>query len=329
MKILVIGLGSMGKRRIRNLSTIGNIRIAGFDSRQDRTEFARKEFNILVFDDFVSAINDFEPDALVISTSPESHMKFANFAEKNGLDCFIEASVTDREEIKALSARTVNQDLIFAPSCTMRYFPGPRIIRDLVSRRIIGDVLSINYQTGQYLPDWHPWEDISNYYVSRKETGGAREIVPFELTWLRPIFGDIQMISCFKSKIGRFNVDIDDYYQFYLKFDNSVIANITVEVLSRPFAMREMSIIGTEGTIRFDSSSVRYATVKSPDWITLNIESGTVIQGYINPEEPYILEMQDFLAAVKTRNKSQFPNSLKEDAELLDILNALENASES
>jgi predicted dehydrogenase len=328
MKILVIGLGSMGKRRIRNLTAIGNIDIAGFDIRKDRTKFALEELKILVYDDITNAINDFKPNALIVSTSPESHMKFANVAEENGLDCFIEASVTDIEGIRSLCAKIEDQDLIFAPSCTMKYFSGPRIIKNLISEKIIGDVLSINYQTGQYLPDWHPWEDISDYYVSRNETGGAREIVPFELTWLKPIFGEIQIISCIKAKLGRFIADIDDYYQFNLRFNQSTIANITIEVLSRPFAMRKMNIIGTEGTIRLDSSSVSYATSKNPNWITLNLESGTVVEGYINPEEPYIMEMQDFLTAVQTRNKGLFPNSLKEDADLLELLNEIETASE-
>ena len=42
---------------------------------------------------------------------------------------------------------------------------------------------------GSILPDWHTYEDVSEYYVSKKETGGGREIVPFELTWITLVLG--------------------------------------------------------------------------------------------------------------------------------------------
>ena len=42
LKIIVVGLGSMGKRRIRNLLKLGYCDIIGFDPRDDR----RKETKI-------------------------------------------------------------------------------------------------------------------------------------------------------------------------------------------------------------------------------------------------------------------------------------------
>lgn len=38
MRFLVVGLGSMGKRRIRNLQELGFNKIVGFDIRKDRTK---------------------------------------------------------------------------------------------------------------------------------------------------------------------------------------------------------------------------------------------------------------------------------------------------
>jgi threonine dehydrogenase-like Zn-dependent dehydrogenase len=39
---LVVGLGSMGKRRIRNLKSLGYNDIVGFDKRADRRQEAKK-----------------------------------------------------------------------------------------------------------------------------------------------------------------------------------------------------------------------------------------------------------------------------------------------
>ena len=42
MRALVIGLGSMGKRRVRNLMALGYKDIAGYDPREERIEFVKK-----------------------------------------------------------------------------------------------------------------------------------------------------------------------------------------------------------------------------------------------------------------------------------------------
>jgi predicted dehydrogenase len=253
-------------------------------------------------------------------------MDYAFFGFENGIHCFIEASVTDADKINELSKKLINKKIIMAPSCTMKYFPGPRKVKELLDSNEIGTVKIVNYQTGQYLPDWHPWENIEDYYVSKRETGGAREIVPFELTWLNPLFGNPTPKNCTIKKLSNFDADIDDYYQFSIEYDTGVIANIQIEVLSRPIATRELRIIGSEGQIVFsgESTSVRIANVKNPNWETILLPTGTVQNGYINPEEPYIAELCDFLSSVREQNQDLFPNSLSLDFKVLNLLNELE-----
>ena len=71
MKFLVIGLGSMGKRRVRNLLAIGGHDVAGFDPREDRRAEANQKYGIPVFDSLDAALQSFQPGAFVISTSPQ------------------------------------------------------------------------------------------------------------------------------------------------------------------------------------------------------------------------------------------------------------------
>ncbi len=326
MKLLVTGLGSMGKRRIRNLRELGVPAIAGMDVRADRRSEASEKYSIPTYSDFEEALKSFQPDALVISTPPDRHMDYAYLAAGRNLPCFIEASVVDADRILKLHEMTLTSGLIVAPSCTMRYFPGPRKVKELVTGNAIGKVLSINYHTGQYLKDWHPWESIEDYYVSRRATGGAREIIPFELTWLNDIFGEPSSVACLQETLGDFGVDIDDIYHCWLRYPGNVVASITVEVLSRPQATRELRILGSHGQIVFsgDENVVRICTVNSPAWMRHELAKGHAEQGYINPEEPYVAEMRAFLAAIETREPGTFPNSLLDDYKVLKILNDLE-----
>jgi predicted dehydrogenase len=246
------------------------------------------------------------------------------------LPCFIEASVVDAPRILELHQRTAGTSLLMAPSCTMRYFPGPKRVKELVRSGVIGRVLNFNYQTGQYLPDWHPWEPIESFYVSSRQTGGGREIVPFELAWLNDVFGDPEPLACVKAKLTDLNADIDDVYHCLLRYPGRVLANLTVEVISRPHATRELRVLGSEGEIVFsgDENCVRYATTGAAEWVRTELGKGSIESGYINPEEPYIAELGDFLRAVRGNDRNLYPNTLLEDHRLLQILDRLEQLSE-
>lgn len=326
MKYLVIGLGSMGKRRVRNLQALGIKHVAGFDLRLDRGMESQEKYGIPVFDKMETAMQEFGPEVFVISTPPDLHMHYAYYAFEHGISCFIEASVVDAEKIKQLSEKIQGTNIVMAPSCTMRYYPGPKKIKELIYVKAIGKVLNVNYQTGQYLPDWHPWEKIEEFYVSKRETGGAREIVPFELTWMNDIFGEAKAVACAKAKLTDIPVDIDDIYHCLLRYDDNVVANLTVEVISRPKATRDMRILGSEGEIVFsaDSNSVRYINTSMKEWKEFKFDVGTIESQYINPEEPYIAEMKDFVAAVQAKDQLLYPNSLEDDYLILQTLYALE-----
>lgn len=330
MKFLVVGLGSMGKRRVRNLIALGDNDIAGFDLREDRCLEANEKYGITIFSDIESALKNFCPDALVISTSPEHHMKYAWMGFELGLSCFIEASVIEADRILKLHTMAEQSTVLMAPSCTMRHFPGPKKVKQLIGLGVIGKPLNINYQTGQYLPDWHPWEKIEDFYVSVRETGAGREIVPFELTWLNDIFGEPEPLACVKAKLTDMNADIDDIYHCILRYPEGVLANVTVEVISRPQSTREMRVLGTAGEIVFsaDENCVRYCNNDNPEWVRFDLGGGTVEAGYINPEEPYISEMHDFVNAVNQNNKSLYPNTLLDDYRILQMLYALEELAE-
>lgn len=329
MKYLVIGLGSMGKRRIRNLQALGVSDIAGFDIRSDRRIEVSEKYKIKTFASFEEALSQFQPKVFIISTPPDLHMHYAYIAYEKMINCFIEASVVDLVAIRRLSDLISDKEIIFAPSCTMSYFPGPKKVKELIDSGIIGEVLNINYHTGQYLPDWHPWEPIEDYYVSKRETGGAREIVPFELGWLSNTFGKPVPKSCIKLKVSSLAANIDDVYHSLMSCKKSIL-NMTIEVLSRPVATRELRVIGASGilTMSQESNNVKYISGDAAQWVEFLLPTGNVEDSYINSEEPYIAEMSDFVAAVTSKDRNLFPNSLKKDAELLEILLNLEALSE-
>jgi len=319
----------MGKRRVRNLLAMGYADVAGFDLREDRRAEAQQKSGVQTYGNFDEAVRAHCPDALVISTPPQYHMTYALQSFERGLPCFVEASVVDADKALDLYRRSLQTKVLIAPSCTMRYYPGPKKVKELIRAGAIGKPLNINYQTGQYLPDWHPWEKVEDFYVSNRDTGACREIVPFELTWLNDIFGKAEPLACSRAKVTDINADIDDVYHCLLRYPGGMMANVTVEVISRPKATRELRVLGSTGEIVFSGEErcVRFCNTEQRDWVRHEFGSGTVEKNYINPEEPYIAELGDFVNAVKQRDRDLYPNTLQDDYEILQTLYRLEELS--
>lgn len=323
MKFLVIGLGSMGKRRIRNLLALGEKHIIGFDPNQARCDEVKDKYSIDICNDWTQAL-DTNANAWIVSTPPLTHMDYALQAAEKGIHVFIEAGVPDQRIDQLMDLAKQNKSVV-APSCTMAYFPGPQRIKSVVEQGELGKNLLFTYQSGQYLPDWHPWEDYRTFYVAKKESGAAREIVAFELVWLCKIFGAITEVTGMKDKNSDLEVDIDDHYQIIVKFANGLSGHLLVDAIARP-AVRNFRLCCSEGTLEWDQANLtlRQYQAETSQWQEEKLDQGTAESGYINPEEPYINEVSDYLAAI--RGEKAFPHSLEDDKQILDVLLAVESS---
>ena len=91
MRFLVVGLGSMGKRRIRCLNVLGHNEIFGVDCRDDRRLETEAKYNIKTFDNVLNALEQCKPDAFIISVPPDIHHLIIKIAIENNLPFFVEA----------------------------------------------------------------------------------------------------------------------------------------------------------------------------------------------------------------------------------------------
>ena len=128
-----------------------------------------------------------------------------------------------------------------------------------------------------------------------------------------------------KRKLSDMEADIDDFYCFTLEYGQEIVGNIIIEVLSRPIAKRRLLVVGTEGTISYcgESNTIvidNITTVRK----TIELEKGSIEEDYINPEEPYIKEIEAFIGTINKPDSKSFPNSLEEDISILELLGSIE-----
>lgn len=325
MIFLVVGLGSMGKRRIRCLQALNYQEIIGFDKSEER----RRESESLYGVQTVSRLNEIDlakVDACIISTPPDCHLEYINLAIENGIPVFVEASVI-LDGLAEANVRAMSQAVVVAPSCTLRFHPAINIIKDIVHSGEYGRFTNFSYHSGQYLPDWHPWEKVSDFYVSNPATGGGREIVPFELTWLVDVFGFPQKIYGLYGKTMDVGADIDDTYALTMQFGQGFGA-LLVDVVSR-HAVRSMTINFERGQVvwNWEEQIVKVYDAQSEKWINRTFSLGKAAGGYNKniAEQMYIDELQSFIKA--TLGKGSFPNNLDEDIRVLELLEQAEQCN--
>ncbi len=322
-KFCVIGLGSMGKRRIRCLKTLGYNDIIGIDPREDR----RNEVDALYQIKTKSSIDEItirDVDAYVISTPPDKHTGYLKKIVDQKKPAFVEASVI-LDEVKEIN--DYNKENVFiAPSCTLRFHPVIKDIKEIIDSNKLGKVTNFTYHSGQYLPDWHPWEKVNDFYVSNRVTGGGREIVPFELTWIIDTIGYPDEVKGYFKKTIDFGADIEDTYAFILKYPYKIGA-IIVDVASR-YAIRHLIINLERGQIQWnwDDDFVSVYNADKNRWVKMFQPEGNSEVGYNKNliEEMYIDEIKAFIDGIK--NCKDFPNTLNNDIKVLELLNQIENS---
>ena len=322
MKFLIIGLGSMGKRRIRNLRALGYYEVTGYDVREDRRKEAEDSYGIAVISD-LNTISQY--DAVVISTSPDTHNAYMRTCIESGKPCFVELSilVQDLPELDAL-ARTSGS--LVAPSCTFMFHPSVRLIKETVVSGKYGKVTSFTHYSGQYLPDWHPWERIGDFFVSKKETSGCKEILSFELHWMTGILGVPQNVFACSGNAMEFVPELDDVYAVCLGFKNCV-GILLADVVSR-FASRSLIMNMERAQIRWnwEEKKVRLYDAEHRSWSEYRDPECRAHEGYnVNIiENMYIDEIRAFIDAVE--GKGTFPNTLGDDIEVLRVIEKIEQA---
>lgn len=317
----------MGKRRIRNLlfHEIPKENIYGFDLSKERCLEAQKKFGIKTFDNFQKALSQAKPDVFIISTPPDQHSRYFLYAAKHKKHFFVEHPTTDKgyPELQKL----MDGSFIGVPSCTLRFNPAMKEIKKQVTNGAIGRVLSFQYHLGQYLPDWHPWEDYRKVYFSKKSTGACREMFAFELVWLTDTLNlsEINEIVGVTKKLSNLKMTADDYYAYMARFGN-VMGTVVIDLLSR-VPLRTLRVIGTEGVLDWEwqKYEIQMFNIKQKKWLAIPLKKGRSEKNYVTTEDMYEEEIGLFLDAIQ--GKKKYPFSFMENQKHLKALLALERSS--
>lgn len=320
MKICVFGLGSMGRRRIRLLKILNNsLTIIGIDTNIERAKSVSIEYGINCTSS-LSNISE-KPDCAFVCTSPQFHAPIIQECLENNLHVFSEINLIDDLYDKNIKLAEQKGKILFLSS-TPLYKEEMQIIDSKVKQN--GTPCAYQYHVGQYLPDWHPWDNLENFFVSNKKTNGCRELLAIELPWIQHTFGKICAVNAVKTKLTDLELDFPDTYLVQVRHSNGTIGNLIVDVVSR-HAVRRLEIFNEDIYIRWDGTPDSLIEKDIVANELRQIPAGKYIHksGYsesIN-EYAYLKEIEEFFEVIKGKEPLY---SFKKDIETLKIIDEIE-----
>lgn len=238
--ILVIGLGSMGKRRIRLLMERDDVIVRGVDGQAERCKETEEKFSIATYASIEEALQHQQIDCAFVCTSPLSHAGIIRTCLENNLQVFTEINlVSDGYEENIALAK--NRGKVLFLSSTFLYRKEQEYI--IKTAHDTKGKLNYNYHVGQYLPDWHPWESYNNYFIGNPRTNGCRELMAIEMPWIVTAFGKITNVQVLKGKNTELNVNYNDNYLMLVEHESGAKGTLAVDVMARK-AVRHFELYG-------------------------------------------------------------------------------------
>ena len=264
-RVLIAGLGSIGRRHLGNLRQLGVQDILLY---RTRPELLPEAPELPVFTDLQQALAT-RPDIVIVSNPTAYHLQVAFPAAEAGCNLFIEKPLSHAwEGVEAFLSVVQRQRLLSMVGFDLRFDPGLCKVKALLEAGCIGHVVAIQAQVGQYLPDWRPSEDYRQGMSARAETGGGVILdLIHELDYVSWLIGPVSHVTCFAEKVSSLHIETEDTAAILLRFAHGAIGTVHLDYIQRA-PSRTCRIIGEEGTILWDyfAQKVCWFEVRQGTW---------------------------------------------------------------
>ncbi|MBK7455323.1 MAG: Gfo/Idh/MocA family oxidoreductase [Anaerolineales bacterium] len=337
MKYLIAGLGSIGRRHMRNLIALGEKDIVLFRTRK-ATMPDDELAGFPVETDFTAALKKHKPDAVIVGNPTSMHLDIAIPAAEAGCAILLEKPISNStERLGQLESAVKKSGSKVLVAFQFRFHPGLMRAKQLISDGEIGRIISAHVHFGEYLPAWHPWEDYRQGYAARADMGGGVVLTQcHSLDYLPWLVGKVRSAWGFTGKLSDLEVDVEDTAEIGLRFESGALGNLHLDFNQQPPAHR-FEIIGTKGTLKWDLSDgatrIYRASAESLSISTgREIKAGGEWEAYPLPENwernvMFLEQMKHFVAVV--RGEAESACTLEDGVRVMKLISAVHESQKT
>lgn len=254
MTNIIIGLGSVGKRHLRNLVDMGE-EVLGFDISEKNVSEVIENLGIFASTDIEECFSKVSSNAVAyICTPANTHVEYALKCAERKMDLFIEKPAADSLADAERLVRLIRENgLVTMVGCNMRFNDGLIKVKEIVEKGILGNIHSIRAEFGHYFPFWRPGTDYrKNYGVKKRLGGGIILDCIHELDYVSWLINATPLQWKFiADTMSDFETETEDICIIICRFDNRVLGEIHIDCIQKPYT-RKCSIVGSKGNAVWD-----------------------------------------------------------------------------
>ena len=301
MKILIVGLGSVGQRHATNLRMLlgADLELTAFRARgvqlvigtdgTARPGDPLAEHDIRAFEDLEAALAD-GPDAVIVANPTDRHLEVALAAARGGCHLLVEKPISHTADGLEELVRTLEErELVCLVGYQLRFHPGFRALAHTLAEGRIGRLLSGHVEYGEHIADWHPWEDFRRG-VSVGAGGGVLLTQIHDLDIASALFGRPRSVYGLGGSRSGLELDVEDTVDVLLDCGGTPV-HIHQDLLQRP-PVRRYEAVGDGGRAVWDYLG-RTFSVSTHDG-----GAETVDYASLDRNELFLDELRHFLACI-------------------------------
>jgi len=324
-RVLIVGLGSIGKRHLRlarKLLPNADIRVLRHRVSAMVPEYANGCFS------HVNEAIAFSPQIAVIASPATFHMNMALPLAQAGLHLLVEKPLsTSLDGVSELLDACRQNGIVLLTGYNLRFLPSLQHFRASLKEGVIGKVLSVRCEIGQYLPSWRPDTDYRLAVSARQELGGGALLeLSHELDYLCWIFGEVVWVKAVLSHQSDLEIDVEDTGHLILGFSpkengRQLIGTVNMDFV-RQDSTRLCTVIGESGTLRWNglTGMVELFEKGAKEWRKL-------FHYRHECDDSYLAEWHHFLSCIYEKTSPLI--SGKDGLQVLQVIDAIRKSSES
>jgi predicted dehydrogenase len=264
---------------------MSGVQLGYYERNQGRGESFRHSWDALLCES-IDALLDWA-DVIDICLPTDVHPEFAYKAIGAKKPVFLEKPIArSLAEAEAVVAEAAKAGVPLMIGQVVRYFPEFALGRQMVLNGSVGKPAAIRTRRGGPTP-----KGSSGWFLDHARSGGVLlDLAIHDFDWLQWTFGKVKFL--YSRSLGAHTGKGPDYALTTLTFESGAVAHVEATWMDPGGFRTYFDVAGSEGLLEFDSR-------KTPALRTVTAESSFLEPSTAPKDDPYYLELDAFLTAVR------------------------------
>ena len=308
MNILIVGLGSIGQRHLRNIKKFYPktnffcyrriFKTPSLDNFNRIKDFDLKSKYKITYIKNLNKLQKYNINAAFICTPSSFHVDETIKIIKQGINVFVEKPLgSSLKNIDKLKKTLKSKKIISMVGFQLRFNPIMIKLKKMVNSNKFGKLNQILIHHGENINNFHQYENYRNLYAAKNNLGGGVILTQIhEIDYMLYLLEDykIKTIKTLKSKISKLKMDVEDTLNstfLFINKKNQLSCNLHLNFYEQP-GKRQINLIFEKGKILADLNNNKI--------IYENNKKKKIEKFYFRRNDLFISEIKYFFKHIKS-----------------------------